>query len=264
MILNEFCLNTGYHRKYAIRLRNGPPPGKQSRRAGRARRRGRSYGHQTLSILTAVWEAAGYPWSVRLKALLPIWMPWVRKRFAVRPEIEQQLLSISPRQIDRRLQANKTQRQRRIYGRTKPGHLLKHHIPVKTDSWDVTSPGFTEIDLVSHSGNSGEGEFAHSLNVTDIQTTWKESRAVLGRGQAAVEQALNEVDRALRSACSAWTRIRPGEAPHPALSARKSATQTAQKTALCAPASTTCKPHSSRGRGWPELGPSRLRDHGLG
>ena len=114
MILNEFCLNTGYHRKYAIRLLNGPPSGKQSRRAGRARRRGRSYGHQTLSILTAVWEAAGYPWSVRLKALLPIWMPWVRKRFAVRPEIEQQLLSISPRQIDRRLRANKTQRQRRI------------------------------------------------------------------------------------------------------------------------------------------------------
>src|SRR3989449_939059 len=31
---------------------------------------------------------------------------------------------------------------------------------------------------------------------------------------------------------------RPGEAPHPAPSARKSATQTAQKTALCAPAST--------------------------
>src|SRR3989454_11420879 len=28
------------------------------------------------------------------------------------------------------------------------------------------------------------------------------------------------------------------------------------------PASTTCKPHSSRGRGRPELGPSRLRDHG--
>ena len=50
------------------------------------------------------------------------------------------------------------QRKRRIYGHTKPGSLLKHHIPVKTDSWDVSGPGFTEIDLVSHSGNSGEGE----------------------------------------------------------------------------------------------------------
>src|SRR5207302_2099914 len=41
---------------------------------------------------------------------------------------------------------------------TKPGYLLKHHIPVKTDSWDVKSAGFTEVDWVSHSGNSGEGE----------------------------------------------------------------------------------------------------------
>src|SRR5437016_1376766 len=27
-----------------------------------------------------IWEAAGYPWSVRLKALLPGWMPWIGKR----------------------------------------------------------------------------------------------------------------------------------------------------------------------------------------
>jgi hypothetical protein len=34
-----------------------------------------------ISVLAAVWEAAGYPWSVRLKALLPSWMPWIRKRW---------------------------------------------------------------------------------------------------------------------------------------------------------------------------------------
>jgi hypothetical protein len=39
-ILNEFCVNTGYHRKYAIRLLNGPPPGKQPRGASRPRRVG--------------------------------------------------------------------------------------------------------------------------------------------------------------------------------------------------------------------------------
>src|SRR5216684_1818974 len=155
-ILSEFCLNTHYHRKYAIRLLNGPAPGKRSRDAGHARRRGCSYGPQTLSILEAVWEAAGYPWSVRLKALLPLWMPWIRKRFGVRPEIERQLLRISARQIDRRLRAKKTQHKRRMYGRTKPGLLLKHHIPVKTDSGDVDRPGFTEIDLVSDSDNGSE------------------------------------------------------------------------------------------------------------
>jgi transposase InsO family protein len=191
VILNEFCANTGYHRKYAIRLLNGPLPEKQLTR--RERRRGLSYGPETLALLTAVWEAAGYPWSVRLKALLPLWMPWIRKRYRVRPEVEKQLLQISPRQMDRRLAEQKKQRRRRIYGRTKPGYLLKHHIAVKTDRWDVASPGFTEVDLVSHSGNSASGEFAHTLNVTDIHTTWTESRAVLGRGEEAVQRALNEI-----------------------------------------------------------------------
>ncbi len=63
VILNEFCLNTGYNRKYAICLLNGPPPGKQPTR--RPQRRGLSYGHQVLSILTAIWEAAGYEFDRR-------------------------------------------------------------------------------------------------------------------------------------------------------------------------------------------------------
>ena len=186
VILSEFCANTGYNRKYAIRLLNGPQPEKVRKPP---RRRGVSYSQETLAVLTAVWEAAGYPWSVRLKALLPLWMPWIRKRFRLRPKVEKELLKISRR----RLKVQKTQRRRRIYGRTKPGYLLKHHIPVKTDRWDVQNPGFTEVDLVSHSGNSASGEFAHTLNVTDIHTTWTESRAVLGRGEEAVQRALNEI-----------------------------------------------------------------------
>ena len=67
-ILDEFCKVTGYNRKYAVRVLNGPPPEKRppKRRARRA-----SYGPKVVMVLTAVWKAAGYPWSVRLKALLP-------------------------------------------------------------------------------------------------------------------------------------------------------------------------------------------------
>jgi transposase InsO family protein len=195
-LLTEFCLNTGYNRKYAIRLLNGPPPGREPEQRSR-RGRGLSYGQEVLAILIAVWEAAGYTWSVRLKALLPLWMPWIRKRYKLRPEIEKQLLAISPRQMDRRLKPHKRQRQRRIYGHTKPGQLLKHHIPIKTDSWNVSKPGFTEIDLVSHSGNSADGEFAHTLNVTDIHTGWTESVALLGKSQVAVQQALDTIKQAL-------------------------------------------------------------------
>ena len=193
MMLNEFCLNTGYHRKYAIRLLNGAPPGKQpERRRGERRPR---YGPQVLSVLAAIWKPA-YPWSVRLKALLPNWMPY-SQALPTTPAMEKQLLGISARQMDRRLRAQKSERKRRVYGRTKPGSLLKHHIPVKTDSLDVTSPGFSEIDLVAHCGNSGEGEFAHTLNATDIHSGWTESRALLGKSQVAVQQALDEIEGVL-------------------------------------------------------------------
>jgi hypothetical protein len=112
VMLDEFCGNTGYHRKYAIRLLNGAPPGKERGRARRARRV--SYGHQALSILAAVWEAAGYPWSVRWKALLPDWLPWIRQHYRPSAGVEKQLLGISARQIDRRLQAKKQAQRRRI------------------------------------------------------------------------------------------------------------------------------------------------------
>ncbi len=130
-----------------------------------------------LVSLAAIWEAAGYPCSARIKALLPLWLPWAIKRLALSAETQKQLLSISPATIDRRLKPKKRQLKNRLYGRTKPGTLLKHHIPIKTDSWNVKIPGFTETDLVSHSGNSEKGEFIHSLNVTDIHTTWVETRA---------------------------------------------------------------------------------------
>jgi hypothetical protein len=195
-ILDELCANCNYNRKYAIRILNASPPaGKPSRRL--RRRRGVAYGSRLVSILKAVWEAADYPWSVRLKALLPEWMPWVRQRYRLSAKLERQLLQISPRTIDRRLGSQKRRLRRRLYGRTKPGTLLKHHIPLKTDYWDVKVPGFAEIDLVSHSGDSASGDFCYSLNLTDIHTGWTETRAVLGKGQEAIRAALEAVREAL-------------------------------------------------------------------
>ncbi|OLC15036.1 MAG: hypothetical protein AUH29_09200 [Candidatus Rokubacteria bacterium 13_1_40CM_69_27] len=193
-ILDEFCRTTGYHRKYALRLLNGPPPG-----GARPRRRRRpvTYNPAVIQALTTIWEAAGYPWSVRLKALLPAWLPWARRRLNLSPVVCRQLRTISARQIDRRLAPAKRQRRPRRYGRTKPGTLLKHHIPLKTDHWAVTTPGFVELDLVAHAGARADGEFAHSLNVTDIHTTWVETRAVLGRGELRVQEALEEIRQVL-------------------------------------------------------------------
>jgi len=192
-ILDEFCRVAGYHRKYAIRLLNQPAaPGPRARR-----RRSVTYGPAVIRALQTIWQAAGYPWSVRLKALLPLWLPWARRHLQLARGVERQLLAISPRQIDRRLAGCKRQLRKRLYGRTKPGTLLKHHIPIKTDSWAVTTPGFAEVDLVSHSGNAADGEFIHSLNLTDVHTTWVETGAVLGKGAAGIERMLDALRAAL-------------------------------------------------------------------
>src|SRR5262245_54070962 len=83
-ILDEFCANTGYHRKAALRLLNGPPPGSAP---PPRRRRGPTYGRAVIQVLTVIWEAAGYPWSVRLKALLPLWLPWARRQLRLSPAV---------------------------------------------------------------------------------------------------------------------------------------------------------------------------------
>ena len=192
-ILDEFCEVTGYHRKHAIRVLNGAAPGA----IRPAPRRTATYSGAVIEALRAIWEAAGYPWSLRLKALLPLWLPWARRRLRLRPVVERQLLAISARQMDRRLAPYRRQLAKRRYGRTKPGTLLKHHIPLRTDRWDVATPGYTEIDLVAHCGSLGDGEFVYSLNLTDIHTTWVETAAVLGKSQGAVRAALEELRRAL-------------------------------------------------------------------
>jgi hypothetical protein len=63
--------------------------------------------------------------------------------------VRQQLLEVSAATADRLLA--KTKRQSQLKGRsgTRPGTLLKHHIPIRTFAdWDDVRPGFCEADLV--------------------------------------------------------------------------------------------------------------------
>ena len=192
-LISEVVAVTGYHRKAVIRLLRRPARPRPHRRRGRPRR----YGPAVVWVLRAVWTAAGYPWAVRLQALLPLWLPHVRQRWRVSAAVERQVQQISARQIDRLLQADKRQVRRRLYGRTKPGTLLKHQVPLRTDRWDVTVPGFTEADLVAHSGDRADGDFAYTVNQTDIVTTWVETQAVLGKSQVRVQQALEAMRQRL-------------------------------------------------------------------
>jgi len=187
-LLDEFTAVTGYHRKYAIVLL-GHEPRPRSRPPGRPTR----FSKEVVDALVGIWRAADYPWSARLVAMLPTWMPHARVHLHLGDQVERLLLAMSARSMDRLLRRHRTELKRRIYGRTKPGTLLKHHVPVRTERWDTSEVGWCETDTVAHCGETGDGEFAFSVNLTDVASTWTETRAVLGKGQRFVVDALEEM-----------------------------------------------------------------------
>ncbi|MGB8952010.1 MAG: hypothetical protein WCC06_05010 [Candidatus Aminicenantales bacterium] len=196
-ILSELCEVCGYNRKYAIWKINHWRASQGEALPRKRRRRKKTYLGEVMKIVEKVWEKADYPWSVRLKEILRLWLPWIRERFDVTSAQEKKLLAISPSTIDRHLRQKKRRLRRRIYGRTKPGTLLRHQIEVRCEHWDVKRSGYLELDLVSHSGECAEGEFVYTLNLTDIASTWDESRAVMGKGEEGILQALKEISEAL-------------------------------------------------------------------
>lgn len=192
LILDEFCKVYECHRKSAIRLLNGPAPS-QAPAARKGNRGNTVYGQRVQAILEGYWKAIGCLWSRRLKKGLRIWLPWIRAELSMTLDEECQLLSMSASTMDRRLKVKRDQARKRIYGSTKPGKWLRSHIPIRIEHWDVGKPGYTEMDLVSHSGPSSAGLFAYTLNLTDIFSCWVCRRAILGKYEDLVSAALEDM-----------------------------------------------------------------------
>jgi hypothetical protein len=98
------------------------------------------------------------------------------------------LLSVSAATVDRLLRTSRPGRAGGL-STTKPGALLKQHIPIRTfTDWEDTRVGFFEIDLVAHCGTNIAGTFLWTLVMTDIASGWTECFALLRRsGQAVIE-----------------------------------------------------------------------------
>lgn len=196
-ILNEFCLNCGYHRKHAIRLLN------KFRRftKPKPKKRGKPSVYNKSSViepLKRIWLAANLPCSKRLKAILPLWLSSYAKEFgALSMDVIKILSKISPSTIDRLLKPTRTKYKKRGKATTKPGTLLRKQIPIKTNQWDETRPGFLEADTVAHCGDTVAGMFIYTVNFVDIATGWTEQRAVWGKGEAGVLEQIKDVEGSL-------------------------------------------------------------------
>jgi hypothetical protein len=170
LILDEFCATSGYHRKHAIRLLRGF---KRFQRP-KAKKRGRPPSYLPgiiLKPLKHIWLAANLPCSKRLKAIVPLWLPGYIQHFGDLPhEALKALVHMSPATIDRLLRPTRIHYKKRGRATTKPGTLLRQQIPIKTNQWNESRPGFLEADTVAHCGESVSGMFAYTIDCVDIAT----------------------------------------------------------------------------------------------
>ena len=126
-------------------------------------------------------------------------MPFYESTYCVKiPEpVKEKLLKISPATIDRLISKERKRMGKVGLSTTKPGSLIKKHVPIKTDQWDETRPGFLEADTVAHCGGSVAGAFVYTVNIVDIATGWTEPRAIWGKGEKTTFEAIRSIEQAL-------------------------------------------------------------------
>ena len=211
-ILDTLTELTGYNRSYAARvlrrrartvvLGRGVVDGvkvtlveDERTKRRRKRKRRRTYGKDVVVALQKVWVICDGICSKRLAPYLAEIVPTLERlgELTLAEETRRKLLGISPATIDRMLAPARKRYQLRARSQTKPGTLLKHQIAIRTSGdWDELRPGFVEIDLVSHEGGNARGEYAYTLDATDVCTAWTETEAVRNRSQMYVFDGLEK------------------------------------------------------------------------
>lgn len=165
-ILDEFTCSTGYHRKYAIRvLKNKVQVQNHLNRKTKTHKT--IDGGEVAQALEHIWDIYGQICSKRLQPFLPEAIKALERcqEITLSKDTKARLLKISSASIDRCLRPARIKSPHGL-STTKPGTLLKPSIAVRTfTEWSEEKPGFMEIDLVAHCGESVSGQF---LNYFDL------------------------------------------------------------------------------------------------
>lgn len=195
-ILNELCANTGYNRKYAIRQLSTKTALLQPTGFQRKKRKSCTYSNEDIYWLTKVWEILDYPCGQRLQPVLSQTLAVLisfHELEGIPDSTVAKLQRIKSATIDDRLFLVRQKLHRKLISTTKPGSLIKKHIPIRTSSWNESRIGCCEIDTVAHCGGSADGDFINSLNITDMRTQWTETVALIGKAQKRIMKGLDEI-----------------------------------------------------------------------
>ncbi len=193
-LLDEFCEDHGYERKYAIKLLGGHLPEPSGHKPPGPEPQYRSI----EPVVRQIWLSAEQPCGKRLVPILHQWLPFYERRYGRLSGRHRRLVrQISAASLDRLLAPARADYPGRGRCGTKPGSWLKTEIPIRTGTWDLTRPGYLEADTVAHCGASLAGDFIWSVTYTDIFSGWTEGRAVWNKAAAGVVQATADVERNL-------------------------------------------------------------------
>lgn len=188
-LLDEMEVVTGLHRKSLIRLMN-----RNLARKVRSKERGQTYGPEVDDALRVIDESFDYICAERLTSNLV----WMTNLLDTHGELEatltllDQFEHISVSTVGRRLKRIRQDLPR--LPRKKPrGRKLTQDIPMLRLPWNISEPGHLETDLVHHCGPTAAGEYACTLQMIDVATSWTERVAVLGRRYLVMEDAFRRI-----------------------------------------------------------------------
>ncbi len=202
-LLDEVCAITGWSRANARRQLTAA---RKPRRVGKKTRtpRARKYSDTCVQVLAKVWAWTGgmsgkyLAVSMRLTLdLLESHGECVIDQSGYSTGVRQELLSMSAATMDRYLAPARRKNTLRGFAATTAGPLLRNSITVRRAGDEVEGvPGFFEGDTVAHYRPVLKGEFARTLNLTDMLTSWVHTRSMRNNAHVHIRVAL---DRAIEA-----------------------------------------------------------------
>lgn len=193
-VLDHLAAVTGMHRQAIIRRLNtlaGRDPAWQPERRGRKEK----YGPAITMALKELWELSGMICAERLHPQIPEYVK-VLKRFdewAHPADTTALLLEMSLGTIKDRLE-RLTRIKRGGQAATKPSGL-KELVPIRRGPWADPEPGFGEVDTVAHCGTSLRGDYAYSVQYTDVSVLWTLLAAQWNKGMQATAGSLKAMSQ---------------------------------------------------------------------
>lgn len=175
------------------------PPGAGRTVAKKPRKpRAAKYSYDVLKVLQKVWAASGGQCGKYLVVSMQLQLAGLERHGELvdgadrySDQVRRELLSMSAATIDRYLKGAKATDAIRGVSTTKPSPLLRSSIKVRKAGDEVEAePGFFEGDTVAHCGPTLKGEFARTLNLTDVHTGWVFTRSVRNNAHVHILSAL--------------------------------------------------------------------------